>query len=224
VESSTLSQWSSQAKAKLKKYFSGKLVLVQISAGLGAVAGRSLAVYLTMDQPTYSIVICSMLASFAGYICAYIAGYWFAFRTDYRESGRSMPWDIVRLQLVEQSPNLITLAVSGATQGILIEGTAMPAMLAVNLGSWFGPQKIVNLVAMFAANTLKRAWVDGTWKPFTAMRSIANRIMHPAHLRKLLGRQGAAPASVDPQTLASTALPASNLAASQPPGSQHAAK
>lgn len=218
------SQWFSQAKAKLKKYFSGKLVLVQLGGGLGAVAGRSLAVYLTMDQPTYSIVICSMLASFGGYVCAYIAGYWFAFKTDYRESGRSMPFDIVRLQLVEQSPNLITLAVSGVTQGVLIQGTDMPPMLAVNLGSWLGPQKIVNLAAMFTANTLKRAWVDGTWKPLATIRSIASRILHPPYLRKLLGQRRAPPASGDPETLASTALPPTNVAATQSPGSQHTAE
>jgi hypothetical protein len=217
VGSSILSQWFCQAKAKLKKYFSGKLVLVQIGAGLGAVAGRSLAVYLTIDQPTYSIVICSMLASFGGYVCAYIAGYWFAFKADYSESGRSMPWDIVRLQLVEQSPNLITLAVSGATQGVLIESADMSPILAVNLGSWFGPQKIVNLVAMFTANSLKRAWVDGTWKPLAATRSIANRVVHPAYLSKLLGQRRTAATPDEFQTSVLNRLSTSNLAATQSP-------
>ena len=219
---SRLSQWLSEAKVKLKKYFSGKLVLVQITAGLGAVAGRTLAVYLTTNQPTYTIVICSMLASFGGYVCAYIVGYWLAFRADYMQSGRSMPWDIVRLQLVEQSPNLITLAVSGATQGILIEGTTMPPLLAVNLGSWFGPQKIVNLAAMFAANTLKRAWVDGTWRPLTAIKGLANRIAHPAYLRKLRSQRSAVSGSGGAQTLPPAALPTSNLGTTPSPGSQQA--
>jgi hypothetical protein len=223
MDSSTVSQGLSDARAKLKKYFSGKLVLVQIGAGLGAVAGRSLVVFLTLGQPTYTIVICSMLASFGGYVCAYIAGYWFAFRMDYRASGRSMPWDIVRLQLVEQSPNVITVALSGATQGVLIEGVDISPYLAVNLGSWFGPQKIVNLVAMFAANTLKRAWVDGAWKPLAALRSIATGLRCRTLRHSPLRQRCPTPASGEPQTLGSTALPTSSLAATESPGSHHAA-
>jgi hypothetical protein len=176
MHSSILARWGAVAKARIKKYFSGKLALVQISAGIGAVAGRSLAVYLAEGQPTYSLVIFSMVGSFAGYLCFYIAGYWLAFRADYRQSGRFMLLDVFRLQLVEQSPNLITLAVSGATLGALIEGTDLHPMVAVNVGSWFGPQKILNLVAMLAANTLKRAWIDGTWKPLTIVRAMMDRL------------------------------------------------
>ena len=36
-------------KKRLQKYLSGRLVLVQIGAGLGAFAGRSIAVYFMPD-------------------------------------------------------------------------------------------------------------------------------------------------------------------------------
>jgi hypothetical protein len=163
-------------KAKLRKYFSGKLALVQIGAGAGALAGRSAAVYLSLDQHVWTIVLASMLGSYTGYIGVWALGYWWAFRSDYRASGRSLVLDIVRLQLVEQAPNIGTVLVSGLTQGVLIGGTDMPPVLAVNLGSWFGPQKIVNLAAMAMSNSLKRAWVDGSWKPLAAVRNLIDRI------------------------------------------------
>ena len=159
-------------KTKLWKYFSGKLVLVQIAAGCGAVAGRSLAVYLSLDNAVWIMVMASMLGSFTGYVSCYALGYWVAFRRDYRESGRFMPFDIVRLQIVEQLPNIGTVVASGLTQGALISGAGMQPVLAANLGSWFGPQKIINLIAMLASNSLKRAWVDGSWKPLVVMRNL----------------------------------------------------
>jgi hypothetical protein len=83
-----------------------------------------------------------------------------------------MALDIVKLQLVEQLPNIGTVLASGLTQGALIGGAGMQPVLAANLGSWFGPQKIINLMAMLASNTLKRAWVDGSWKPLAVVRSL----------------------------------------------------
>lgn len=159
-------------KEKLGKYFSGRLVLIQIAAGVGAVAGRSAAVYLLLDQETWIMVLASMAGSFAGYISFYSLGYWITFRSDYRVSGRFMALDIVKLQLVEQLPNIGTVLASGLTQGALIGGAGMQPVLAANLGSWFGPQKIINLAAMLASNTLKRAWVDGSWKPMVVVRSL----------------------------------------------------
>ena len=93
---------ASALKARLRKYFSGRLAVVQISAGIGALIVRSTAAYLASDWTLGAIVVTAMVGSFAGYIGAYAFGYWMAFRRDYKASGRSMPLDIVRLQLVWQ--------------------------------------------------------------------------------------------------------------------------
>jgi len=164
---------ASALKERIRRYFSGKLIIVQLTAGIGALALRSAAVYITLDFDTWHIILASMLGSFAGYIGAYFIGYWFVFRKDYRESGRSMPFDVFRLQLVEQLPNIWTVVGSGLTQGALIRGTEMSPILAANIGSWFGPQKILNVAAMLTSNSLKRAWVDGTWKP----RAVLSRLV-----------------------------------------------
>lgn len=161
-------------RKKLRKYFSGKLVLVQLGAGVGAFAFRSGGVYLAQGQPMWAMVLASLLGGTLGYVGTYVLGYWLAFRADYRLSGRSMVRDVVQLQLVEQCPNIFTLFVSGLTQGALMEVKVMPPVVAANLGSWFGPQKIINLAAMLAGNSLKRAWVDGSWKPLAA----ALRLVH----------------------------------------------
>jgi hypothetical protein len=163
-------------KAKLRRYFSGRLALVQIVAGCGAVAGRSVAVYLSLGNAVWIMVMASMLGSFTGYIGFYILGYWVAFRSDYRLSGRLMLIDIIRLQLVEQLPNIGTVVASGLTQGALISGAGMQPVLAANLGSWFGPQKIINLLAMLTSNSLKRAWVDDSWKPLAVVRSLVQGV------------------------------------------------
>jgi hypothetical protein len=160
----------SALKARISKYFSGKLIIVQLSAGVGALALRSAAVYMTLDFETWHMILASMLGSFTGYIGAYSIGYWVVFRKDYRESGRSMPFDVFRLQLVEQLPNIWTVVGSGLTQGALIRGTEMSPILAANIGSWFGPQKILNAAAMLTSNSLKKAWVDGTWKPLALIQ------------------------------------------------------
>ena len=161
----------SSIKAKLKKYMSGKLFVVQIAAGCGSLAGRSLAVYAVMDQSTWYIVLASMLGSFAGYVGVYFLGYWLAFRKDYRESGRFMPLDVGRLQFVEQLPNLVTVVASVLTQGALIGATDLPPLLAANLGGSLSPHKLINVATMLTSNSLKKAWVDGTWKPAQVLRS-----------------------------------------------------
>lgn len=167
----------SRLREKVKKYFSGRLALTQVVAGCGAFVGRSAAVYLCDGQAVWYIVLASMLGSFTGYIATYVLGYWLAFRRDYKASGRSMFLDIFRLQLVEQLPNFGTVAASGLTQGALIGGTGLPPVLAVNLGSWFGLHKIVNFVAMAASNSLKRAWVDGSWSPLAGLKILVRRAM-----------------------------------------------
>jgi len=162
----------SSIKAKLKKYMSGKLFVVQIAAGCGSLAGRSLAVYAVIDESTWYIVLASLFGSFAGYVGVYFFGYWLAFRKDYRESGRFMPFDIGKLQFVEQMPNLITVVASVLTQGALIGATDLSPLLAANLGGSLSPHKLINVVTMLTSNSLKKAWVDGTWKPRHALRSL----------------------------------------------------
>ncbi|MEE8469829.1 MAG: hypothetical protein V3S51_00690 [Dehalococcoidia bacterium] len=166
-----------ETKAKLRKYFSGKLLLVQIVSGIGAFAGRSTAAYLSHDLAVWTIVLASILGSFAGYMGTYAVSYWLTFRGDYRTSGRFMILDIIRLQLVEQLPNVGTVVASGVTQGALISSAGMSPVLAANLTSWFGPHKIINLVAMATSNSLKRAWVDSSWKPLLEARSLVRRVV-----------------------------------------------
>lgn len=131
--------------------------------------------YFAEGLPTWAMVLASVCGSFAGYLGVYALGYWLAFRKDYKASGRFMLRDMAQLQLVEQTPNIVTVAFSGATQGLIMQFTNVPPVIAANLGSWFGPQKIVNLAAMVAGNSLKRAWVDGTWKPAAVARALLRR-------------------------------------------------
>jgi hypothetical protein len=146
---------------------------------------------MTLGYESWIIVLAGMLGSFTGYLSAYVLGYWVTFRKDYSTSGRSMLFDIFRLQLVEQLPNIWTVAGSGLTQGALIEGTDMPPVLAVNIGSWFGPQKILNIAAMLTSNSLKRAWVDGSWKPLAVLWSGMRCILSPWKKgRRLLAKSG----------------------------------
>jgi hypothetical protein len=173
-------------KTKVRKYLSGKLVLVQIVAGCGAFAGRSLAVYLSLDQPTWGIVMASIFGGGLGYVITYGFGYWLAFRADYRLSGRSMPLDVARLQFVEQLPNIGTVAASALTQGALIAGTSLSPVLAANIGGSFAPHKLLNIAAMLASNTLKKAWVDGSWKPSVLLWS-CRRMLTGA--RRVIGQR-----------------------------------
>jgi hypothetical protein len=174
---------------KLQKYLSGKLVIVQIGAGCGAFIGRSIAVLLLSDYATWNIVIIGIVGSTVGYIGIYAFGYWLAFRGDYKKSRRFMPFDIGRLQFVEQMPNLGTFIASGVTQGALIGGTGLHPVIAVNLGSWFGPHKIINFAAMLTSNSLKKAWVDGTWKPLAIIKHLIGILMRIIKLRPLLHKQ-----------------------------------
>jgi hypothetical protein len=171
-------------KATLKKYFSGKLVAVQISAGVGAFAGRSIAAFTTSDLDTWIVVLSSQFGSFAGYIGIYFLGYWYVFKRDYRVSHRSMPKDVVQLQVVEQSPNLVTVISSAVAQAALMETANMgsdglSSVFSANLASWFGPHKIANLAAMAGSNSLKKGWVDHTWLPGVYLRKLATRIAKP---------------------------------------------
>jgi len=179
---------ASALKARIWRYFSGRLALIQIGAGVGALILRSMAAYLASDMSVPTMVFVSMIGSFVGYVTAYVIAYWVAFREDYRASGRSMSWDIVRLQLVEQLPNVGTVIAAGLTQGVLIGGTDVPPVVAVNIGSWFGPQKIVNLAAMLTSNSLKKAWVDDTWKPRAIAHAVVGGVLRAGGRgRELLG-------------------------------------
>ena len=168
--------------AKLKKYFSGKLLIVQISAGVGAFALRSVAAYSTSSLDTWITVTVTQVGSFTGYIASYFLGYWYVFRKDYSKLDRSMGRDVLKLQLVEQAPNVWTVISSAATQAALMENTDVgsdefTAVFSANIASWFGPHKILNLAAMLASNSLKKAWVDHTWKPFARTRGWAGRFL-----------------------------------------------
>ncbi len=167
--------------ATLKKFFSGRLVAVQLSAGVGAFALRSIAAYSTGNLDTWIIIIATQLGSFGGYIGSFILGYWLTFRRDYSTLERSMAGDIVKLQLVEQSPNVWTVISSAATQTALMETTSVgsdqfTAVFSANMASWFGPHKILNLAAMLTSNSLKKAWVDHTWKPSMSISNLWQRI------------------------------------------------
>jgi hypothetical protein len=162
---------------KLKKYFSGKLFLVQLSAGVGAFALRTLAAISFRDSTIWSVVV-GQVGSYTGYISVYILGYWLTFRKDYKLSGRSFKKDIFGLQVAEQLPNAGTLFFSSAWQVVLIETTGWPTWIGVNLGSWFGLHKIVNIATMLFSNSLKRSWVDGSWKPASRFQRILKRLRH----------------------------------------------
>ena len=166
----------SSLKLKLRTYFSGKLAMIQIAAGVAAFLGRTLAAYLTQDQSTWTIVGVSQFGGFMGYISIYVVGYLLAFRQDYIGSERSMALDILRLELVEQFPSLVGLVPAALTQAALIEAGGIDPIVSVNLGSWFGPQKIINLLAMVSSNSLKKSWVDHTWSPVVAGRTLFRRL------------------------------------------------
>ncbi len=165
--------------AKVKKYFSGKLVIVQLIGGVGAFGARSAAAYALDDYGTVLLVVASLLASFLGYITVYYLGYWYVFRHDYATSGRTMGLDVIRLQLVEQSPNIATVIPAALAQIAAIEAVGANPIFAVNVGSWIGPQKIVNFVAMVSSNSLKKGWVDHTWSPGAVMRILGGKVARP---------------------------------------------
>ena len=166
---------------KLRNLFSGRLVIVQLSAGVGAFALRSLAAVFTSHLDTWIIIMATMLGSFSGYIGSFVLGYWLAFRKDYAKMDRSMGQDITQLQLVEQAPNAWTVISSAISQAALLERTDLGsdefnAVFSSNMASWFGPHKILNLAAMLASNSLKKAWVDKTWNPTDRISGFWQRI------------------------------------------------
>ena len=163
-------------KSWLWRYFSGKLVVTQFIAGSGAFLSRSLAAYLTGELSAWSNALASVLASHAGYITTYAFAYIIIFRKDYHRRGQSIGFDILRLQLIEQSPNVITTLLTVLSQGALIKAGLSPVVSA-NLAAWFGPQKILNWAAAIVSNTMKKSWVDRTWSPAAAARRIV-RFLH----------------------------------------------
>jgi hypothetical protein len=150
----------------LQKYFSSKTVLVQTAGGVGAFAGRSLAAYLSIDLPPWENVLISSFGSFVGYVGIYAISYWYTFRNApiYKSSKRDMKTTILELQVVEQTPNIFNFLVSASGQFGLMSAGVNP-IISANLASWFGPQKIINMLAMLSANSLNKAWVYETWKP-----------------------------------------------------------
>lgn len=165
-------------RERLKKYFSGKLAMIQITAGIGAFIGRTIAIIATDDQSAWIIAAASITASTVGYISLYCLGYWWAFRNDYRESKRSMIRDVFGLQIIEQMPNLATLVVAVPAQAAIFAWFPVPDWIGANLASWFGPQKIVNLLAMVTSNSTKKAWIDGTWSPIAGIRAVYDKIIN----------------------------------------------
>lgn len=163
---------------KLKKYFSGRLFLVQLCAGIGAFALRSLGAYF-FDTNNITRIIAGLIGSYTGYIGTYAIGYRLRFRKEYRLSGRSMNRDILGLQSAEQVPNILALIVTIAWQGFILEYTSVTPWIGINLASWFGPQKLVNLGAALFSNSLKRGWVDRSWLAPLWMRKLLWKIRHP---------------------------------------------
>lgn len=147
-----------------KNYFSGKTAVVQVIAGVAAFAGRSLASYFSTDLPNWENVLFSHIGSYLGYVGTYIPNYWCAFRKEYRGSDKSMLSNIVKLQGIEQTPNIINVISSASSQAGLM-ATGLNPVVAANLASWFGPHKILNLLAMAGANSVNKAMVYRTWDP-----------------------------------------------------------
>jgi hypothetical protein len=154
---------------KLKKYFSGKIFVIQLFASLGAFVLRTIPAFIFHDSILWSVVV-GQIGSYTGYTGVYAIGYWLTFRKDYRLSGRSMRKDLLGLQLAEQVPSISMAALSGVWQAMLISSTGVPTWVGVNIGSWFGPHKIVNLSASLFGSSLKRGWVDHSWEPSPRVR------------------------------------------------------
>ena len=168
----------SKAAEIAKRYLSGKLVVVQFLGGCSAFAFRTTVAYFTTYKfhlPTWDIVLSYTLASNLSYIATWSIGYIVAFRKDYHRVKRPMWPDVVRLQLIEQTPNLVTLVPSALFGLALINNAGISPMVSTNLASWFGPQKVLNLCAAIISNATKKAWVDKTWSPAAITRRILQR-------------------------------------------------
>ncbi len=175
---------------RLKRYFSGRLFVVQVCAGIGAFAFRSLGAII-FDTNNVTIIAAGLVGSYGGYIGTYAIGYWLRFRKDYRASGRSMKKDVFGLQSAEQVPNLISLIITIAWQGFILEQTNVTPWVGINLASWFGPQKFVNLAAALFSNSLKKGWVDRSWLAPLWMRKTLWRIRHPRSSQGYLAQDSA---------------------------------
>jgi len=168
----------SKAVEIAKRYLSGKLVVVQFLGGCSAFAFRTAVAYFTtytFHLPKWDIVLSYTIASNLSYIATWAIGYIVAFRKDYHRVKRPMWPDLVRLQLIEQTPNLITLVPSALFGWALISNAGVSPMVSTNLVSWFGPQKVINLAAGIISNATKKAWVDRTWSPSAITRRILRR-------------------------------------------------
>lgn len=101
--------------------------------------------------------------------------------------------DVFGLQVIEQMPNLATLVFAGSAQAAVFEWIPLPKWVAANLASWFGPQKIVNFLAMATANSTKKAWVDGSWSPIAGIRNVWSRVQ--GFIKKPRRKRSHAPSS-----------------------------
>jgi len=158
-----------------KRYLSAKLVVVQFLGGCSAFAFRTAVAYFTtykLHLSSWDVVLSYTLASNLGYIATWCIGYFVAFRRDYHKLKRQIWPDMLRLQLIEQIPNLVTLVPSALSGWALTNKAGVSPMLSTNLASWFGPQKVLNLCAGIISNATKKAWVDKTWSPGAITRRI----------------------------------------------------
>ena len=161
-----------------KRYLSAKLVAVQFLGGCSAFILRTVVAYFTTYKFHLSVwdtALFYTIASNFGYIATWFIGYFVAFRKDYHKLKRPLWPDMLRLQLIEQAPNLITLVPSALSGWALTSKVGISSMVSANIVSWFGPQKILNLSAGIISNVTKKAWVDKTWKPSAITRGILRR-------------------------------------------------
>ena len=161
-----------------KRYFSGKLIVVQFLGGCGAFILRTAVAYSTTYKfhlSNWDSALFYTLSSNFGYITTWCIGYFVAFRNDYHRLKRPIWPDMLRLQLIEQAPNLITLVPSALSGWALTSKVGISPLASTNIASWFGPQKILNLSAGFISQATKKAWVDKTWKPSAIPRMILRR-------------------------------------------------
>ncbi len=151
-----------------KRYLSGKLVVVQFLGGCSAFIFRTAVAYFTTYKfhlSAWDTALFYTIASNFGYIATWFIGYFIAFRKDYYRLKRPIWPDMLRLQLIEQAPNFITLVPSALSGWALTSKVGISPLASTNITSWFGPQKILNLAAGFISQATKKAWVDKTWSP-----------------------------------------------------------
>lgn len=158
-----------------KRYLSGKLVVVQFLGGCSAFIFRTTVAYFTTYKfhlSAWDTALFYTIASNFGYIATWFIGYFIAFRKDYYRLRRPIWPDMLRLQLIEQAPNLITLVPAALSGWALTSKVGISPLASSNITSWFGPQKILNLSAGVISNATKKAWVDKTWSPGAITRRI----------------------------------------------------